>query len=224
MTWGGGSASGESRREQSDRENQHGGQKQTKEDVKRWRSRKRFQVEWIDEVKEKQGTQRRAGVSGKVKPGWRGNGNEWGGWWGGGGVTAPTGRAPRYKNKGQLCRAIPADELAGKYTAAQPSAPPTLESTLVGQEKTSIGGKQEGREGKKTLVSARQWETHDAGAVKQENMNEMKCSWRKKTQRALERHRRHSDGEGHPITERSRRIPGRLSFKSPRVSGQQENF
>lgn len=34
-------------------------------------------------------------------------------------MTAPTGRAPRYKNKGQRRRAIPADELAGKYAAAQ---------------------------------------------------------------------------------------------------------
>lgn len=40
------------------------------------------------------------------------------------------------KNKGQLRRVIPADELAEKYAAAQPSAPPTLESSLVGEKKT----------------------------------------------------------------------------------------
>lgn len=46
---------------------------------KRRRSRKRFRAAWINEVKEKHVTQRRAGVSGKVRLGCRGNGNErWG--------------------------------------------------------------------------------------------------------------------------------------------------
>lgn len=54
-------------------------------------------------------------------------------------MTAPTGRAPRYKNKGQRRRAIPADELAGKYAAAQPSAPPTREWTLVAEGETLEG-------------------------------------------------------------------------------------
>lgn len=53
----------------------------TKEDVKSRTSRKRFQAERINEVKEKQGTQRRAGVSGKVRRRWRANGIEVGCGW-----------------------------------------------------------------------------------------------------------------------------------------------
>lgn len=84
-------------------------------------------------------------------------------------MTAPTGRAPRYKNKGQRRRAIPADELAGKYVAAQPSAPPTREWTLVAEGETLERGKE--KEKKNPHVWAPQWETYnDDGADKTQSL------------------------------------------------------
>lgn len=75
---------------------------------------------------------------------------------------ALTGRAPQCKNKGQLRRVTPADELAGKCAAAQRTA----DAGFNTQTQDSSGGKEKERRGggeasaAVSHVWARQWETN----------------------------------------------------------------